>query len=113
MEELKDSKSWLVVDQAGLAKKLAGRGKEFVVAELIQNAWDAPGVTEVLFDCRYRNGKIHVSAQDNSPGGFADLRHSFTTVSYTHLDVYKRQARYPCEFCTGRRSGAKLHRAPW
>ncbi len=78
MEDIKDSKSWLVVDQAGLAKKLAGRGKEFVVAELIQNAWDAPGVTEVLFDCRYRNGKIRVSAQDNSPGGFADLRHSFT-----------------------------------
>ncbi len=42
--------AWFTVDRVGLAKKLARKPKQFVVVELMQNAWDAPGVTEVIFD---------------------------------------------------------------
>ena len=31
---------WFDVDKAGLAKLLARKGKEFVLFELVQNAWD-------------------------------------------------------------------------
>ncbi len=73
-----NSESWFTVDHEGLARKLARRGKEFVVGELIQNAWDAPGATEVSFDCGFKGGTILVVVRDNSPAGFADLSHSYT-----------------------------------
>ena len=40
-------RDWFTVDKDGLAKVLGRRGKAFAVLELIQNAWDAPGATQV------------------------------------------------------------------
>ena len=37
--------SWFEVDRDGLRQLLEGRDKSFVVRELVQNAWDEPGVT--------------------------------------------------------------------
>jgi hypothetical protein len=42
-----DMKNWFEVDKQGLAKILERKGKEFVLFELVQNAWDEPGVTKV------------------------------------------------------------------
>jgi len=41
------SNSWFEVDKAGLAKIVAARGKVFVLYELLQNAFDEDGVTEI------------------------------------------------------------------
>ena len=40
-------KDWFTVDKEGLAKVLGRRDKAFAVMELIQNAWDADGVSLV------------------------------------------------------------------
>jgi len=69
---------WFVVDQQGLAKKLARKGKEFVISELLQNAWDAPGTTECHLTCVYKRGRVVVTVEDNSPAGFTDLTHAYT-----------------------------------
>ena len=69
---------WFTVDRVGLAKKLARKPKQFVVVELMQNAWDAPGVTEVIFDAAFDRGVVNISIRDNSPKGFDKLEHSYT-----------------------------------
>lgn len=38
---------WFEVDAKGLAALLERRGKGWAIAELVQNAWDADGVTKV------------------------------------------------------------------
>jgi hypothetical protein len=42
---------WLDVDLIGLKKLLARRGKEFVIYELVQNAWDEK-CTELCFEAQ-------------------------------------------------------------
>ena len=66
------------MDQQSLAKKLARKGKEFVISELLQNAWDAPGTTECHLTCVYKRGRVVVTVEDNSPAGFTDLTHAYT-----------------------------------
>ena len=41
------------------------------------------------------NGKQHIPAQAQ-PGQPEVLFNDVTSVSYTHLDVYKRQGKYQC-----------------
>ena len=41
---------WLIADKEGLAQIVTKRGKAYVVGELLQNAWDEDGVTEVTID---------------------------------------------------------------
>lgn len=70
---------WFEVDRTGLAKILRRKGIEFAVFELVQNAWDEDGVTEVhvsLFHTARNRATLIVS--DNSTGGFKDLTHAFT-----------------------------------
>lgn len=66
------------VDRKGLAKILARRGKAFAVLELIQNAWDEDGVTEVHVGFSQKEGKAHLFVSDDAPEGFADLSHAYT-----------------------------------
>lgn len=71
--------SWFEVDKEGLAKLVDRRGKAFVIFELIQNAWDAPGARRVSVDLEYlgrERAKLMVA--DDSPNGFKDLTHAFT-----------------------------------
>jgi len=72
-------KDWFEVDKKGLAKILARRGKEFVLFELIQNAWDEPGVrrVSVALQALGRN-KARLVVEDDAPEGFKDLSHAFT-----------------------------------
>lgn len=74
------TKNWFDVDKAGLAKLLEQRGKAFAVFELIQNAWDADGATDVGVTLDRIPGKplARLTVADNAPSGFADLSHAFT-----------------------------------
>jgi len=75
---MKQTKNWFDVDRAGLAKILRRKGVEFAVFELIQNAWDEVGVTEVkvsLSECR---GGAMLSVTDDAPEGFKDIAHAYT-----------------------------------
>ena len=75
--------SVLEVDRAGLARKLAGRPKAFVLYELVQNAWDEASTrvdvtTEFIPLMRGNSGVIKVQVLDDSPDGFTDLRSVYT-----------------------------------
>lgn len=71
---------WFNVDKEGLAKLAARRGKVFVLHELLQNAWDADGVSEVRVKLEPVAGrplaKLHV--EDDAPDGFKNLTHAYT-----------------------------------
>ncbi|MBI5388721.1 MAG: hypothetical protein HZA90_29010 [Verrucomicrobia bacterium] len=70
---------WFEVDKQGLARILARKGIEFAAFELIQNAWDEPGVTQVnvALEGRGRN-KAFLVVEDDAPEGFQNLSHAFT-----------------------------------
>lgn len=72
---------WFRVDKEGLRQLVAGRSKGFVIAELVANAWDEPGVTKV--DVRVERleegGRTwRLTVTDDSPDGFKDLRDTYT-----------------------------------
>ncbi len=68
----------LVVDRAGLARKLGDRPKSFVLYELIQNAWDE-NVFHVNVTAEwFPKGVVGLRVEDDSPDGFADLASVYT-----------------------------------
>jgi hypothetical protein len=71
--------NWFQVDKEGLAKLLARKGKDYVVNELIQNAWDtdAKRVTVTLEPVKGK-ALAKLCVEDDDPEGFHDLRHAFT-----------------------------------
>src|SRR6266436_1618484 len=72
-------KNWFEVDKQGLAKLLERKGKEFALFELIQNAWDEPGVSKVSISLEHQGrNKARLVVEDDAPEGFKDLRHAFT-----------------------------------
>jgi len=72
-------KDWFEVDKEGLAKILERKGKAFAVFELVQNAWDEPGVSKVSISLQYqRYNRALLIVEDDAPEGFRDLRHAFT-----------------------------------
>ena len=75
----KSSKEWFTVDKNGLGQALAGRGIEFAIGELLQNAWDADGVrtVRVTLEPISHSPSARLSVEDDSPGGFADLTHTY------------------------------------
>ena len=70
--------NWFTVDRAGLAQLLGRRGRQFIVHELIQNAWDedVTRVTVTLEHGGRRSARLDVV--DDSPEGFSDLADAFT-----------------------------------
>jgi hypothetical protein len=69
----------LVVDKQGLAKKLAHRPKSFVLFELVQNSWDAPGVgTVMVYAQQMQRGVCRIAVEDTAPAGFTDLASVYT-----------------------------------
>src|ERR1035441_2731741 len=70
---------WFDVDKAGLAKVLARKGKEFVLFELVQNAWDEDTHKVEVGLQRIPGSKyVRVTVEDDNPNGFVDLSHAFT-----------------------------------
>jgi len=73
--------SWFEIDKDGLAKILQRKGKEFIIFELIQNAWDEEGVTQVdvtLESVPGYPGQAMLRVTDDAPDGFSDLTHAYT-----------------------------------
>lgn len=76
---MKKTANWFDVDKNGLAKLLERRGKEFVIYELVQNAWDtdAKQVTISLV----KDGPILpavLKVVDDHPEGWKNLTHAWT-----------------------------------
>jgi hypothetical protein len=75
-----DNKEWLTGSKEGLRQLVEDRGKAFLIGELIQNAWDEDGVTEVNIWIEGIAGKskARISVEDNSPRGFENVEDMFT-----------------------------------
>jgi len=71
--------NWFDVDKTGLTKVLSRRGIEFIVTELVSNAWDEK-VTRVDITIEPVEGKrlARLVVEDDSPDGFLDLSHAWT-----------------------------------
>jgi len=74
------TKTWFDVDKEGLAKLLERKGKEFVLYELIQNAWDtnALAVAVGLKASEDLKGYSEIEVVDDHPEGWKDLTHAWT-----------------------------------
>jgi hypothetical protein len=85
------AKNWFEVDAKGMKTLYAGKDKTFILRELIQNAWDEDGVTQVDITINRapncKSGTYYISVEDNSPIGFRDIRDAYTLFR----DCYKRE----------------------
>lgn len=86
--------SWFEVDKGGLQQLLEGKNKSFVLRELIQNAWDEPGVTQCVAELIPvpNHPQARIAVEDDAPEGFYDLRHAYTLFADTRKrkDAEKR-----------------------
>ena len=74
---------WFEVDKKGLRALVANRPKGFILRELLQNAWDEPGVTKVEVFTSQSAGMAVIEVIDDAPEGFYDLSHAFTFFADT------------------------------
>ena len=76
---------WFEVSKDGLRQLLEGKDKSYIIRELVQNAWDEPGVTEVFVTLEPIPGKraALVVVKDDAPQGFYDLVHAYTMFGVT------------------------------
>jgi hypothetical protein len=72
-------KQWFEVDRRGLEKLQGRRGADFMLYELVQNAWDQD-VTQVSVRISPVPGKplAELVVEDDDPNGFRDISHAFT-----------------------------------
>jgi len=77
--------SWFEVDRDGLRQLLEDRDKSFIVRELVQNAWDEPGVTscDVTLEPVPGRKAARLVVEDDAPEGFYDLTHAYTMFART------------------------------
>jgi len=70
---------WFTVDKEGLYKLLKRKGMEFLVYELVQNAWDT-ATTKVEVRLEPVDGRplVQLSVIDDDPDGFQNLAHAYT-----------------------------------
>jgi hypothetical protein len=77
-------KRWLDVDLSGLEQILSRRSKEFIVFELMQNAWDERcSIVEISIP-RPNRGKSRIIVVDDAPGGFRNLSHAYTLFAHSY-----------------------------
>ncbi|KZX85191.1 hypothetical protein A3715_17330 [Oleiphilus sp. HI0009] len=84
---------WFNVDKEGLSKLLEGKGKEFVLYELIQNALDENSHrVDVVIERIPKSPFVNLVVADDNPMGFSDLSHAFTLFAESTKkgDVSKR-----------------------
>ena len=75
---------WLEVDKAGLAKVLAQRGKEFLLFELLSNAWDERVSIVFASLTRPEHGKSVLMVKDDSPEGWRNLRDAYVMFAESY-----------------------------
>lgn len=84
---------WFSVDKVGLSKLLERKGKQFVLYELVQNAWDENTSNVTVKVNRIPNSPyVTVYVSDDNPEGFVDLSHAFTLFAESNKkgDAAKR-----------------------
>ena len=69
---------WFTIDPNGLRQLLARRGYGFIVHELVQNAWDAPGVKHVSITIVDDKGMLELTVTDNAFAGVKELSDLYT-----------------------------------
>jgi hypothetical protein len=71
---------WFNVDKTGLGKQAEEQGKGRLVGELIQNALDEAGVTQICVTLALVAGQplADLTVEDDAPEGFHDLTHAYT-----------------------------------
>jgi hypothetical protein len=79
---------WFDVSKAGLGKQAEEHGKGRLIGELVQNALDEPGVTQIAVTLALVPGcpLADLTVEDDSPEGFRDLSHAYTLFA----ESYKR-----------------------
>jgi hypothetical protein len=79
---------WFDVDKHGLGKQAEEHGKGRLIGELVQNALDEAGVTQINVTLALVPGRplADLTVEDDSPEGFRDLAHAYTLFA----DSYKR-----------------------
>lgn len=88
---------WFDVDKMGLAKILEKRGKEYVLSELIQNAWDQniTFTTVTLERVEANSRSVVVTVEDDDPNGFSNLSDAFTLFAESNKkDDPTRRGRF-------------------
>lgn len=71
---------WFNVDKRGLGKLLERKGKQFILYELVQNAWDenTTRVDIALKRLKAGDNLAYLEVRDDNPTGFSDLSYAFT-----------------------------------
>lgn len=70
---------WFEVDRQGLSKLLRRRGMQFVLYELVQNAWDTHATrVDVTLVAVPGRPLAELVVEDDDPNGFQDIAHAFT-----------------------------------
>lgn len=79
---------WFSVDRAGLSKQAQEHSKGRLIGELVQNALDEAGVTQITVTLALVPGRplADLTVEDDSPEGFKDLSHAYTLFA----ESYKR-----------------------
>ncbi len=69
------TKHWFTVDKAGLGKQAEEHSKGRLIGELVQNALDEAGVTQIAVTLALVPGRplADLTVEDDSPEGFRDL----------------------------------------
>lgn len=82
------SKQWFDVSREGLGKQAQESSKGRLIGELIQNALDEAGVTQVAVTLAPVPGRpqADLTVEDDAPEGFRDLSHAYTLFA----ESYKR-----------------------
>jgi hypothetical protein len=82
------SKQWFDVDRTGLGKQAEEYSKGRLIGELIQNALDEAGVTQIAVSLALVPGRplADLTVEDDAPEGFRDLSHAYTL----YAESYKR-----------------------
>src|SRR4051812_44317838 len=87
------SKQWFDVSRDGLGKQAEEYSKGRLIGELIQNALDEVGVTQIAVTLALVPGRplADLAVEDDAPEGFRDLSHAYTL----YAESYKRTN--PCQ----------------
>src|SRR5215831_20248504 len=82
-------RQWFDVSRAGLGKQAEQHGKGRLIGELVQNALDEAGVTQIAVTLALVPGRplADLTVEDDAPEGFRDLAHAYTLFAPS----YKRQ----------------------
>src|SRR6266852_5571141 len=82
------NKQWFDVDRAGLGRQAEEHSKGRLIGELVQNALDEVGVTQIAVTLALVPGRplANLTVEDDSPEGFRDLANAYTLFA----ESYKR-----------------------